>query len=87
MCCEDPLCQAQQPRKIKVFEVRTSTKKFVFPFSKAEPTPTIEDPITERSVYPEAAVRRLPLHSGRTGTVDVESNFQAYSFSRSESRR
>ena len=34
----------------KVFEVGTSTKKLVFPFSKAVPTPTTEDPVTELSV-------------------------------------
>lgn len=30
----------------KVFEVRTSTKTFEFPFSKAEPSPTADDPIS-----------------------------------------
>jgi hypothetical protein len=38
----------------KVFEVGTSTTKLVFPFSKAEPAPTAEDPITELSVDAEA---------------------------------
>ena len=60
----------------KVFEVGTSTKKLVFPFSKAEPTPTptAEDPITELSVDPEAGREAFTyvLHSGRTGTVHVE---------------
>jgi hypothetical protein len=38
----------------KVFEVGTSTKKLVFPFSKATPTPTTEDPVTDLSVDAEA---------------------------------
>ena len=38
----------------KIFEVGTTTKPLVFPFSKASPTPTTEDPITELSVDPEA---------------------------------
>ena len=57
----------------KVFEVRTSTKKLVFPFSKTEPTPTIEDPITALSVDAEAGREAFTyvLQSGRTGTVHV----------------
>ena len=38
----------------KAFEVRTSMKNLIFPFSKADPAPTIEDPITELFVDPEA---------------------------------
>lgn len=58
----------------KIFEVRTSTKQLVFPFSKAEPTPTIQDPITEVSVDPEAGREAFTyvLHSGRTGMVHIE---------------
>ena len=58
----------------KVFEVRTSTKKLVFPFSKADPTPTIQDPITELSVDPETGREAFTyvLHSGRAGTIHVE---------------
>ena len=56
----------------KVFEVGTSTKTLVFPFSKAVPTPTTEDPVTE--VDPEAGREAFTyvLHSGRSGTVHVE---------------
>jgi hypothetical protein len=55
-------------------DVRTSTKKLIFPFSKAEPTPAIEDPITELFVDQEAGREAFTyvLHSGRTGTVHVE---------------
>ena len=58
----------------KVFEVATSRKKLVFPFSKASPAPTTEDPVKELSVDPEAGREAFTylLHSGRTGTVHVE---------------
>ena len=64
----------RQNNRKKVFEVGTSTKKLVFPFSKAAPTPTTEDPVTELSVDPEAGREAFTyvLHSGRTGTVHVE---------------
>jgi hypothetical protein len=65
---------ARHNNRKKVFEIRTSTKNFVFPFSKAEPTPTIQDPITEILVDPEAGREAFTyvLQSGRTGTVHVE---------------
>jgi len=58
----------------KVFDIRTATKTLVFPFSKAEPTPTIQNPITEVFVDEEAGREAFTyvLHSGRTGTVHVE---------------
>jgi hypothetical protein len=58
----------------KVFDVRTSTKTLVFPFSKAEPIPTIQDPIGEVFVDQEAGKEAFTyvLRSGRTGTVHVE---------------
>jgi hypothetical protein len=58
----------------KVFEVGTSTKRLVFPFSKATPTPTTDDPVTELSVDAEAGREAFTyvLRSGRTGTVHVE---------------
>jgi hypothetical protein len=58
----------------RVFEIRTSTKKLVFPFSKAEPTPTIQDPITELFVDQDAGREACTyvLRSGRSGTVHVE---------------
>jgi hypothetical protein len=57
-----------------MFEVRTSTKTLAFPFSKAEPAPTAEDPVTKLSVDAEAGREAFSyvLHSGRTGTVHVE---------------
>ncbi len=58
----------------KAFEVNTSTKKLVFPFAKADPTPSIQDPVTALSVDPEAGREAFTytLHSGRIGTVHVE---------------
>jgi hypothetical protein len=58
----------------RIFEIRTSTKTLVFPFSKAEPTPTMQDPIGEVRVDPEAGREAFTyvLRSGRTGTVHVE---------------
>ena len=58
----------------KLFEVRTSAKTFVFPFSKAEPVPTIQDPIIQLSIDQEAAREAFTyvLRSGRTGTVHIE---------------
>jgi hypothetical protein len=57
-----------------MFEVRTSTKTLAFPFSKAEPAPTAEDPVTELSVDADAGREAFSyvLHSGHTGTVHVE---------------
>lgn len=58
----------------KTFEVRTSTRRLVLPFSKADPSPTIQDPVTQLSVDPEAGREAFTyiLHSGRTGTVHIE---------------
>lgn len=58
----------------KLFEVKTSTKRLVFPFSNADPEPTIEDPIIKLFVDPEAGREAFTyaLHSGRSGTVHVE---------------
>jgi hypothetical protein len=58
----------------RTFEVRTSMKTLVFPFSKAEPAPTAADPITGIVVDPEAGREAFTytLQSGRNGTVHVE---------------
>jgi hypothetical protein len=58
----------------RAFEVRTARRKLVFPFLKADPAPTIQDPITELVVDTEAGREAFTyaLHSGRTGTVHVE---------------
>jgi len=58
----------------KAFEVHTSTKSLIFPFSKANPTPTIEDPVSKIFVDEEAGREAFTyvLHSGRSGTVHGE---------------
>lgn len=58
----------------KTFELRASARRFVFPFSKATPAPTIADPVREIYVDPEVGREAFTyvLHSGRTGTVHVE---------------
>lgn len=63
-----------QNNRKKMFEVRTSTKSLAFPFSKADPTPSMQDPITKLFVDPEAGREAFTyvLHSGRSGTVHVE---------------
>jgi hypothetical protein len=57
-----------------MFEVRTSTRSLSFPFSKADPTLTIEDPVSEIFVDDEAGREAFTyvLESGRSGTVHIE---------------
>lgn len=64
---------ARNNRK-KAFEIRTPTKQLAFPFSKANPSPTIQDPIISLVVDPETARETFTyvLHSGRSGTVHIE---------------
>ena len=58
----------------KTFEIRTSAKTLVLPFSQADPTPTVEDPVRESVVDEEAGREAFTyvLDSGRSGTVHVE---------------
>ena len=58
----------------KMFEVRTSGKTLVFPFSRADPVPTMGDPLTHVSIDKEAGREAFTyvLRSGRTGTVHIE---------------
>ena len=58
----------------KTFEVRTGRKTLVFPFSKAEPRPSSDDPIVRLFVDPEAGREAFSyvLNSGSSGTVHVE---------------
>ncbi len=58
----------------KVFEVRTSAKALAFPYSKADPRPTPDDPV--KRVFVDKELGRegftYELESGLTGTVHVE---------------
>ncbi len=58
----------------KTFEVQTSTKTLVFPFSKADPVPTAQDRVNDVFVDDEAGREAFTyvLQSGRSGTVHVE---------------
>jgi hypothetical protein len=58
----------------RTFEIRTSSKSFVFPFSKADPPPAMDDPISELFVDDELGREGFTyqLTSGRTGTVHGE---------------
>lgn len=60
--------------KKNVFEVSTSAKKFSFPYVKAKPEPTSEDPILR--VYVDKDLGRegitYELASGKTGTIHIE---------------
>ena len=60
--------------KKKVFEIRTSSRKYSFPYAKAAPTPTPEDPIARLIVDKELEGEGLTyeLASGKTGTVHLE---------------
>jgi hypothetical protein len=58
----------------RTFDVRSSTKRLVFPFSQCAPSPTVDDPVREVSVDDEASREAFTyvLRSGRTGTVHGE---------------
>jgi hypothetical protein len=58
----------------KTFEIRTTTKTLVFPFSRGDPTPTVADPVRESFVDEETGREAFTyvLNSGRSGTVHVE---------------
>jgi len=60
--------------KKKTFEIRTSSKKYSFPYVKAAPTPTPQDPIARIFVDKELGGEGLSyeLVSGRTGTVHLD---------------
>jgi hypothetical protein len=58
----------------KVFEVRTSTKTLLFPFSKAEPPPSVEDPIAELFVDQDTGRETFTyiLQSSQTGSIHID---------------
>ena len=58
----------------KAFEIRTSRKQLVFPFSKADPTPTMQDLVIKVFVDPETDREAFTyvLESGKSGTIHVE---------------
>jgi len=58
----------------KAFEIATYSKRFSFPFAKAEPRPTTNDPVVQAVVDKELAREAFVfvLESGREGTVHIE---------------
>ena len=58
----------------RTFDLRSSTKRLVFPFSQCAPLPTVDDPVREVFVDDEAGREAFTyvLRSGRTGTVHGE---------------
>ena len=60
--------------KRKGFEARASGKTYVFPYVKARPSPTSDDPVIRVYVDKELGGEGFTyeLQSGKTGTVHVE---------------
>ena len=60
--------------KRKAFEASVSGKPYVFPYVKARPSPTSDDPVTRVYVDKELGGEGFTyeLQSGKTGTVHVE---------------
>lgn len=58
----------------KAFEVRTRSRSYPFPYVRADPTPSPEDPIVELFVDRELAREAFTyrLQSGEEGTVHAE---------------
>jgi len=58
----------------KAFEVKTSARSFVFPFTKVAPQPTADDPVVRVFVDKELGREGFTyvLKSGREGTVHIE---------------
>jgi len=60
--------------KRKMFEIKTSSRTYGFPFSKSSPSPTSENPIKTARVDKEIGSEGLEyeLASGETGTIHIE---------------
>jgi hypothetical protein len=58
----------------RVFETRAGARSLVFPYAKADPQPTPDDPVSRVFVDKELGQEGFTyfLDSGRTGTVHVE---------------
>ena len=56
------------------FEVQTSRRSFLFPYAKADPPPTTDEPVVDASVDGEIGREAFTyrLISGREGTVHIE---------------
>jgi hypothetical protein len=68
------ILSARHNNRKKVFEVRTSAKALAFPYAKADPRPTPDNPV--KRVFVDEELGRegftYELESGLTGTIHVE---------------
>jgi hypothetical protein len=60
--------------KRKMFEIKTSSRRYVFPFGKSSPAPTSDNPVKQLRVDKEIDSEGFTyeLTSGETGTVHIE---------------
>jgi hypothetical protein len=60
--------------KRKTFEVNTASKQYVFPYSRSDPAPGPDNPVTRVFVDKEIGAEGFSyeLASGKTGTVHIE---------------
>jgi hypothetical protein len=60
--------------KRKVFEINAASKKYVFPYTKSDPAPTADNPLTRVYVDKEIGSEGFSytLASGDTGTIHIE---------------
>lgn len=58
----------------KAFEIKVGSRTFTFPYAKAAPPPTVDDPVRRVAVDKDLAREGFTyvLESGREGTVHVE---------------
>jgi hypothetical protein len=58
----------------KMFGVNTASKKYAFPYSKSDPAPSPDHPVTRVFVDKEIGAEGFSyeLASGKTGTVHIE---------------
>ena len=64
----------QYNNRKKAFEIKTSARHLQFPYSKAEPEPSVNDPISQLFVDKELGSEGFTylLKSGKQGTVHIE---------------
>ncbi len=64
----------QHNNRKKAFEIKTSGRSWQFPYSKAKPEPSVNDPISQLFVDNELGSEGFTylLESGKQGTVHIE---------------
>ena len=68
------ICSVGYNNRKKMFEIKAGSRTFAFPYSKAVPPPTLDDPVRRVAVDKDLAREGFTyvLESGREGTVHVE---------------